>query len=144
MFTKDEQQAILQCIWQLLSTSPSDADSELIENTISRDWECKEKNKTITRLELAYLKNQLKETNLKPWILCALQLSPYKAFSTIANMPNGKKQEFKKMCLKIVKNGGDVIYKYRMLISLLDKTKVPYRIVTKIYPGIEIVYDEVV
>ncbi len=144
MFTKDEQQAILQCIWQLLSASPSDADSELIENTISKDWECKEEYKTISPIEQLALKCQLKVTNPKPWILCAVQLSPYTAFSTIANMPNEKKQEFKKMCLKIVKNGGNVEYKYRMLISLLDQTNVPYRFVKRIYPGIEGVFDELV
>ena len=144
MFTKDEQQAILQCIWQLLAPAPSDLDSELIENTISKDWECKDEFQDISPIEKWALKHQLNVNNPKPWILCAVQLSPYTAFSTIANMPNEKKQEFKKMCLKIVKNGGNVEYKYRMLISLLDQTNVPYRIVPKIYPGIEGVFDELV
>lgn len=144
MFTREEQHAILQCFWQLLSASPSDSDSELIENTISYDWKCKEDFKVISPIEQLALKYQLKVSNPQPWIFCAVQLSPYTAFSTIANMPNEKKQEFKKMCLKIVKNGGNVEYKYRMLISLLDQTNVPYRIVPKIYPGIEGVFDELV
>lgn len=146
MFTKEEQHAILQCFWQLLSPGPSDSDSELIENTISRDWECKDEYKVISPLEKLAMKCQLKVNNPKPWIFCAVQLSPYKAFETISNMPNEKKQEFKEICLIIVKNGGNVEYKYRMLISLLDHTNVPYRIVPKIYPGMEHLgaFDELV
>ena len=143
MFTKDEQQAILQCIWQLLAPAPSDSDSELIENTISKEWECKDEFQDISPIEKWALKHQLNVNNPKPWILCAVQLSPYTAFSTIANMPNEKKEVFLKMCLKVVKNGGNVDYKYRMLISLLDQTNVPYRFVKKTYPGIEGVFDEI-
>lgn len=96
LFTKEEQLAILQCFWQLLSASPSDSDSELIENTISKEWECKEEYKTISPIEQLVLKYLLKETNPKPWISCAVQLPPYAAFSTIADMSNEKKQAFKK------------------------------------------------
>ncbi|MBP5640368.1 MAG: CHAT domain-containing protein, partial [Victivallales bacterium] len=41
------------------SASPSDSDSELIENTISNDWECKEDFKVISPIEQLALKDRI-------------------------------------------------------------------------------------
>ena len=126
LFTKEEQLAMLQCFWQLLSARPSSSDSELIENMITKDWKCKEECKNVSPFERLALECQLNISDLKPWILCAVQLSPYDAFSTIGNMTYEKKQEFKKLCFIISNNEGNVEYKHRMLISLLEQTNIPF------------------
>ena len=132
MFTKSEQLAMLQCFWQLLSAKPSDADSKLVENVISKGWECTDECAELTELELLLIEIE----NPLPWVICAVQLSPYEAFETVSEMSPSKKEAFKRMVVRIVDNGGNVQYKAGMAGTLFDKTSVSYRIVPKIFEGI--------
>lgn len=140
MFTREEQLAMLQCFWQLLSAKPSDADSKLVENVISKDWECKDACAEMTEVDILMLRIQCGIENPLPWILCAVQLSPYDAFETVTGMTTFKKEEFKRMVVRIVDNGGNVQYKAGMAGTLFDKTNVSYRLVPRVYKGIGVRY----
>lgn len=140
MYSKEEQLAMLQCFWQLLSATPSDSDSKLIENTISRGWECKDACAEMTEVDILMLRIQCNIENPLPWVMCAVQLSPYDAFETVSGMSSAKKEEFKRMVVKIVDNGGNVQYKAAMAGTLFDKTNVPYRLVPRVYEGIGVRY----
>ncbi len=131
---------MLQCFWQLLSAAPSDSDSNLVENVISNGWQCKDASAEMSAIDIFMLKMQCNIENPLPWVLCAVQLSPYDAFSTVSGMSSAKKEEFKKMVIRIVDNGGNVQYKAGMAGTLFDKTNVPYRIVPKIFEGIGVRY----
>lgn len=132
-FTTTEQQAILQCFWQLLSANPSDSDSNYIEHEISKDWECKDDNNDMSAMDKVVLKLQLMiKTNPLPWIYCAVKMAPYDAFFIVSKMDIKKKEHFKQMVLRIVNNGGDVQYKTAMAVTLFEKTKVGFCIVPKL------------
>lgn len=139
MFTEEEQQAILQCFWQLLSACPSESDSELIENIISNGWKCKDRYKKLSLRELIAMK-QCNVDNPMLWMFCAIQMSPFQAFLLVSKMSNEKKEVFKKWVIQIVFNGGDEDYKSRMCISLFDKTNISYRIVPKVVPQIGVIH----
>ena len=141
MFTREEQLAMLQCFWQLLSAKPSDADTKLVENVISKDWECKDACTEMTEVDILILRIQCGIENPLPWVMCAVQLSPYDAFETVSEMTLTKKEEFKRMVVRIVDNGGNVQYKAGMAGTLFDKTNVPYRIVPRAYEGIGVRYE---
>lgn len=79
---------MLPCFWQLLSAKPSDADSKLVENVISKGWECKDECAELTELELLLIEIE----NPLPWVICAVQLSPYEAFETVSEMSPSKKK----------------------------------------------------
>lgn len=143
MFTKEEQLAMLQCFWQLLSAKPSDADSKLVENIISKDWECKDAGAEMTEVDILILRIQCGIENPLAWVICAVQLSPYDAFEIVSEMTSVKKEEFKRMVVRIVNNGGNVQYKTGMACTLFDKTNVPYRLVLREdeYIGVHYVFD---
>lgn len=140
MFTREEQLAMLQCFWQLLSAKPSDADSNLVEKVISRDWDCKDVCAEMTEMDILMLRIQCSIENPLPWVICAVQLSPYDAFETVSKMTSAKKDEFKRMVIMVVDNGGNVQYKAGMAGTLFDKTNVPYRLVPRVYEGIGVRY----
>lgn len=140
MFTKEEQLAILQCFWQLLSAKPSDADSKLVEQVITKDWECKEVCAEMSEVDILMLRIQCGIDNPLPWIMCAVQLSPYDAFGKVSEMTSAKKEEFKRMVVRIVDNGGNIQYKAGMAGTLFDKTNVPYCLVPRVYEGIGVRY----
>lgn len=140
MFTREEQLAMLQCFWQLLSAKPSDADSRLVENVISNGWECKDACAEMTEVDILMLRIQCGIENPLPWVMCAVQLSPYDAFEIVSEMSSAKKEDFKRMVVRIVDNGGNVQYKAGMAGTLFDKTFVPYRLVPKIFEGIGVRY----
>lgn len=131
---------MLQCFWQLLSVKPSDADSKLVENVISKGWACKDACAEMTEVDILMLRIQCDFENPLPWVMCAVQLAPYDAFETVSEMSSAKKEEFKRMVVRIVDNGGNVQYKAGMAGTLFDKTNVPYRLVPKISEGIGVRY----
>lgn len=125
-FSDDEQMAMMQCFWQLFQAQPSDADSLFVENTITLNWNAKSVNSNLTPQEKAVLTLSLLGQKLHPWVICAVQLEPYQAFTQVSSFSEEKKTEFKNLVMKIVCNGANKMYKASMAISLFDNTGIDY------------------
>lgn len=128
MFTLKEQKATLQCIWQLLGAQPTLDECEYVENKITNGWECKYQEDHSIIILSALLNGNLHNNKYVnyPWILCAIDQEPYRAFHTISTMDNEKKFLFKKIIKDIVEFEDNVNHKTAMAISLFNATNIVF------------------
>lgn len=106
-FTKNEQQAVLQCIWQFFGGVPQIQvinNHKEVVNKITSDW------------------------NLQSdWVSIAIGMPHYEAFEIVKFFPDNKKINFKEIIMKLIEfESGDINYKVGMARSLFDATAVPY------------------
>lgn len=87
-FSFYEQQATLQCVWQLFQAHPSKDEVEFIEQQTAT-WNILKNTQSLSFEEKEYIK-QTCSGFLNKWIVCAIQMNPYQAFQIISQMPNIK------------------------------------------------------
>lgn len=106
-FTKNEQQAVLQCIWQFFGGT---AQMQVV----------KEHKEVIDEITSDWILN-------RDWLLIAIEMAPYEAFEIVKKFPDNKKIKFKEIIMKLIEfESGDINYKVGMARSLFDATIVPY------------------
>ncbi len=91
-FSFYEQQATLQCVWQLFQAHPSKDEVEFIEQQTAT-WNILKNTQSLSFEEKEYIK-QTCSGFLNKWIVCAIQMNPYQAFQIISQMPNIKNSSF--------------------------------------------------
>ncbi len=127
-FNFNEQQAVLQCAWQLFQARPSKEEVMFVEQqTIA--WDILKNISELSLEEKAYIKLTCNGFFNK-WVVCAIQMNPYLAFQIVAQMSDEKKIEFKDFILSIVEYQGND-FKTAMAVSLFDQTNIPYAIAAK-------------
>ena len=129
-FTIKEQNAILQCLWQLFSASPTKEECEHVENHITQQWDCKV-GRDFDLLESIALVHDgvLQQYHTKySWIVCAIEQDPYESFYIVSNFSTEQKGLFKSVVKSCVENYGDTNYKTAMAVTLFENTDVPYAI----------------
>ena len=127
-FSFYEQQATLQCVWQLFQAHPSKDEVEFIEQQTAT-WNILKNTQSLSFEEKEYIK-QTCSCFLNKWIVCAIQMNPYQAFQIISQMPNIKKIKFKNFIIDIVEYKGND-FKLSMAVSLFDQTNIPYAIAAR-------------
>ena len=127
-FSITEQQATLQCVWQLFQARPSKDEVEFVEQqTVS--WDVLRNLQMRSLAEKEFIKLTCNGFFCK-WIDSAIQMNPFQAFQIISNMSDEKKIEFKNFIISIVEYRGNDL-KLSMAVSLFDKTDVPYAIAAR-------------
>ena len=127
-FNFNEQQAVLQCTWQLFQARPSKEEVAFVEQqTIA--WDILKNISELSLEEKAYVKLTCNGF-LNKWVVCAIQMNPYLAFQIVAQMPDEKKIKFKDFILKIAEYQGSD-FKTAMAVSLFNQTNIPYAIAAK-------------
>lgn len=107
-FTNEEQSAVLQCLWQLISAKPTFKDNEYLTKLVS-SWKLS-----------------------ADWVTTAIMQETSSAFNIVANMSEDKKIAFKKIAIDIVYLAEDIDYRIRIAMTLFDnKVLIPYIVKAK-------------
>ena len=84
-FSFYEQQATLQCVWQLFQAHPSKDEVEFIEQQTAT-WNILKNTQSLSFEEKEYIK-QTCSGFLNKWIVCAIQMNPYPVSYTHLTLP---------------------------------------------------------
>ena len=75
--TLKEQEATLQCLWQVIAANPTPYENNYIQTQLVNDWQCLNNvdmsDAPILRFELG--------CEVKTWVMVAIMQEPYDSFS---------------------------------------------------------------
>lgn len=127
--TLKEQQATLQCVWQVLTANPTQQENNFIQSTHC-DWACLKNVDMSDAPMLRYLIG----CEIKPWIIVAIQEDPNISFSTVRAMSEEKKQFVKNLILSIIESASLYNQRAPYAHTLFENCAIPFAIKGELFP----------
>lgn len=120
--TLKEQEATLQCIWQLLAANPTPFENNYIQAQLVNGWSCLN---NVDMSDAPMLRFQL-GCEIKPWVMVAVMQEPYESFSKVRQMTDEKKMFVKQLVIKLLENGGNYNKRAPYAHTLFENCQIPF------------------
>lgn len=120
--TLKEQEAMLQCLWQVLAANPTQFENNYVQTQLVNGWGCLS---NVDMSDAPMLRFQL-GCEVKPWVMVAIMQEPYEAFAIVRTMNSEKKQFIKQLVLKLIENGGKYNVRAPYAHTLFENCKIPF------------------
>lgn len=130
LLTLKEQEAVLQCIWQVLAANPTPFENNYMHTQLTVGWECLQ---NVDMSDAPMLRFQL-GCEVKPWVMVAIMQEPYESFSTIQRMTAEKKNFVKQLIIKLIENGGKYGDRAPYAHTLFENCQIPFVVKGDLFP----------
>ena len=128
--TLKEQEATLQCLWQVIAANPTPYENNYIQTQLVNDWQCLN---NVDMSDAPMLRFEL-GCEVKTWVMVAIMQEPYDSFSIVQRMSPEKKLFVKNLVIKLIENGGKHKERAPYAHTLFENCQIPFIVKGDLFP----------